>query len=244
MANQQTDGTGTMGYWYTYSDRTNPVSEPPVIQPLADGGTPPGSITPAEGASFPANTTGPGSIAAAREVTGGGEKTWGAGFGFDLIDALPDGGSVPFDQCEGGTQLFDTSPDAGSTGIPQPLDASAHKGVTFWAKSNGTSSVHVNVQFSEKRTSPWGGICDPCVTSGTTACSDDYLMGELFTTSWKQYTIHWTDLATQNWTKAALPKGMFDAKTWYYMHFQFSTNAGTALANFDLSVACIQFVDQ
>jgi hypothetical protein len=243
MANQQTDGPGTMGYWYTYSDRTIPISEPPQVQLLSDGGMPPGSITPTEGASFPSNVPGPGMIANARQCSGSGEKTWGAGFGFDIIDALPDGGSVPFDQCEGGTTLWDNSPDAGSTGIPQPFDASAHKGVTFWAKSNGTASAKINVQFSEKRTSPWGGMCDPCVTSGMTACSDDYLIGELVPTTWKQFTIHWTDLATQNWTKQNLPKGMFDPKTWYFMHFQFSTNAGTALAAFDLSVACIEFTD-
>jgi len=243
MANQQTDGTGTMGYWYTYSDRTNPISEPPIVQDLADGAAPPGSIVPIEGASFPSNTAGPDMISNAREVTGGGEKTWGAGFGFDLIDALPDGGSVVFDACEGGTTLWDNSPDAGSTGIPQPFDASAHKGITFWAKSNISGSQKINVQFSEKRTNPWAGICDPCVTTGINACADDYLIGELITTSWKQYTIHWTDLNTQNWTMKGLPKKGFDPSTWYYLHFQFSTNAGTALPNFDLSVACIEMID-
>jgi hypothetical protein len=232
-----------MGYWYTYTDRTNPVSEPPQVQLTADGGTPPGSIMPKEGDSFPANTTGPGTIGAAREVTGGGEKTWGAGFGFDFIDALPDGGPVVFDQCEGGTQLWDNQPDAGSTGIPQPFDASSHKGISFWAKNNLTGTVKVNVQFSEKRTSPWGGVCNACDTSGMDACADDYLIGKLFTTTWTQYTIHWTELATQNWTKAGLPKMGFDPSTLYYMHVQFSTNAGTALANFDVSLACIQFVD-
>ena len=244
MANQQTDGNGTMGYWYTYSDRTNPVSEPPIVQDLPDGAMPPGSITPMEGASFPSNAAGPGLIANAREVSGSGEKTWGAGFGFDLIDALPDGGPVVFDACEGGTTLWDNAPDAGSTGIPQPLDASAHKGITFWAKSNTSASQKINVQFSEKRTNPWGGVCNACLTSGMTACADDYLIGELITTSWKQYTIHWTDLATQNWTGAKLPKGQFDASTWYYLHFQFSTNAGVSLPAFDLSVACIEFIDQ
>jgi hypothetical protein len=199
---------------------------------------------PVEGAQFPATITGPGSIANARECSGGGEFNWGAGFGFDLIDALPDGGSVVFDKCEGGTALWNNSPDAGSTGIPQPLDASAHKGVSFWMKSNlASGNTTVNVQFSEKRTSPWGGVCDPCLTTGMTACGDDYLISEIVSSTWKQYTIHWTDLKTQNWTKAALPAKGFDAATWYYLHFQLSTYMKT-LPNFDLSVACIMFVDQ
>jgi hypothetical protein len=243
MANQQTDGTGTMGYWYTYSDRTNPVSEPPVVQPLADGGAPPGMIMPTEGASFPAMATGPNSAIVARECSGGGMKTWGGGFGFDFVDNNPDGGMVPFDACDGGAQLFDTSPDAGSTGIPQPYDGSMHKGVSFWAKSNLTGNVKVNVQFSEKRTSPWGGMCDPCATSGTKACSDDFLIGELFTPKWQLFTIEFSKLATQNWTKQNLKAGTYDSSTMFFMHFQFSTNAGTALAPFDVSVACIQWVD-
>jgi hypothetical protein len=244
MMGEQTDGTGTAGYWYTYSDRTNPVSEPPVVQPLADGAAPPGMMMPAEGDKYLPNATGPGSIAGARECTGGGFKNWGAGFGFDMIDALPDGGPVVFDQCEGGTQLWNNLPDAGSTGIPQSFDASSHKGVSFYIKSGlASGSTTVHVQFSEKRTNPWGGICNACDTSGMDACADDFYKSILVSNMWTQVTIKWTDLKTQNWTGKGLTAGTFDASTLYYIHFQLSTSSGTALPNFDLLVACMQFVD-
>ena len=40
-----------------------------------------------------------------------------------------------------------------------------------------------------------------------------------------------------------LPTGGFDASTFYSLHFQFHTSK-VALAPFDVSVACVQFVDE
>jgi len=249
MGMTQTDGTGTLGSWYTYSDRTNFLSEPPQVQDLADGATPVGSIMPVEGASFPSNATGPGMITTAREVSGGGENNWGAGFGFDFYDDQPDGAPTLYNtQCEAGPTVWNYAADAGSTGIPKPIDASAHTGVTFWLKSNTSASQKVNIQLSDKDTNPWGGVCDPCVSGGVhtpPACSDDYLVSELVPTTWTQYTIRWADktLKTVNWSQQGLKAGAFDASSLYYLHFQFSTNQGVTLPNFDLSVACIQWVD-
>ncbi len=237
-----TDGPGTGGYWFTYSDRTNPYSEPPIyLTPM-----PPGSIIPVEGASFRPNATGPGSISNARECTGMGESNWGAGFGFDFVDTKPDGGNnVPFWGCDGGgPSVWNDNPDGG-TGIPLPFDASSHKGVAFWAKSNTGASVSVEIKFSEKRTNPWAGVCNACATSSVNPmaqCSDDYLKIITVTGDWALYTIRFSDLATQNFTKIDLAAGGFDASTFYSLHFQFHTRL-TPLPPFDVAVACVQFVD-
>jgi hypothetical protein len=206
----------------------------------------PGSILPLEGTSFYGNAAGPGSIANARECTGGGESNWGAGFGFDFINTKPDGGNnVPFWACDGGGRsLWDDNPDGGA-GIPLPFDAGAHKGVSFWAKSNTGAPVDVYVKFSEKRTNAWGGVCNACATQAVAPmaqCADDYLKILPITPGWVQYTILFSELATQNFTKTNLPAGGFDASTLYSLHFQFHTRL-TPLANFDLTLACVQFTD-
>jgi hypothetical protein len=177
-----------------------------------------------------------------REFNGGGETLWGAGFGFDFVESEAEACSLgPFAACPGSNASGGTT---GTTLVPRPFDASAHKGVSFWAKSNTFSATRVNVHFPEKRTSPWGGVCDPCATTGIAACADDYLFGELFPTTWGQYTVHWTDLATQNWTRQNLPRGGVDPSALYSMHFELETNSGTALPNFDIAIACIRFVDE
>jgi hypothetical protein len=243
MSVNGTDGPGTGGYWFTYSDRTNPYSGPPIyLAPPA-----PGTITPKEGQSFYSNAPGPGTITNARECMGGGESNWGAGFGFDLIDTKPDGGNkVPFWECDGGGEdVWNDSPDGGN-GIPLPFNASAHKGVSFLAKSNTGAPVDVYLKFSEKRTNAWGGVCNACATQAVDPmeqCSDDYLKILPVMPGWNSYTVHWTDLATQNFTKINLPPGGFDATTFYSLHFQFHTRL-TPLAPFDVTVACVQFVDE
>src|SRR5271165_4180585 len=67
--------TNTLGYWYTYDERTQPNSEPPVVL-MTDAGAPPGTITPAEGDQFLPQTdmNGPmGGMLPYRECKGGGE---------------------------------------------------------------------------------------------------------------------------------------------------------------------------
>jgi hypothetical protein len=236
MTQPATDGPGTSGFWYTYSDRIDPTSCPWAIPTPP----PPGSVLPPEGSSFPPSG-GPSGGAGMRECSGGGEVLWGAGFGFDFVDQSEACSAGPFAACSASSASGQT--DAANL-APSPFDASAHQGVTFWAKSNTSGLAKVNVHFPEKRTSPWGGVCDPCITSGAMACADDYLLSYLVTTTWKQFTVHWKDLATENWSKQNLPKGGMDPSTLYSMRFEFETNSGTRLANFDLVVACIRFVDQ
>ena len=244
MMAPMTDGPGTGGFWYTYSNRTLPTTCPTTIPTPA----PPGSINPPEGSPFPPTEGDPTGSPGMRECVGGGEITWGAGFGFNLFDGTEACSAGPLASCAQ-RDADSSSSVVGESGAavslaPRPFDASAHKGITFWAKSNASSLVHVNVQFGEKRTSPWGGFCDPCSADGAMACTDDYLIAESFTANWKEFSIHWTDLKTQNWSKQDLPSGGFDPSTLYSVHFQLPTNSGIPLANFDVAVACIRFVDE
>jgi len=264
MENIQSDGPGTLGSWYTYSDRSIANSEPPEI--IANA---PGFINPVEGASFPPGNTltdggtaptlllpNDGSTLPSRECTGGGEKTWGAGFGLDLIDNPPDGGNViPFNVCIGEAGIFNDSPDAGAVGIPAPFDASAYTGFAFWAVSLTGSNYTVQVHVDDDQTSPWGGQCGVCVPAGVTCsapheagttegcqCSDNFYENETFTPTWKQFVIRWTDTgftANHYSGEGALT---FHPKSMYNIHFQFTTTSGTATKPFDVAVALLQWV--
>jgi hypothetical protein len=189
----------TGGYWYTYSDRTVPYSEPPELFLAADGAAPPGTLTPPEGQSFP--VTDSGTVASCpmplgfRECTGGGETLSGAGFGMDFLSYPPDGGQVPFNECDavyagvlvcgqlqdGGQappnecdagMIFNVNDiDSGTFGIVQPFDASMWSGITFYGISFTGASQAIYVSMDDDRTSPWGGICNACVDLGATTFS-------------------------------------------------------------------------
>lgn len=109
----------------------------------------------------------------------------------------------------------------------------------------GTGNTTVWVQVAEKRTDPWAGTpgstsmaaCDPCKNSGTNACADDYRKSVLFTPTWTQVTIKFSDMTRQNWSTTALTPNTLDTSAVYYIHFQMTTAAGTALPNFDIGIA-------
>jgi hypothetical protein len=264
MALIQSDGPGTQGSWYSYSDRTIANSEPPIITSA------PGSVSPAEGASFPPSTPFPPTttVTAAtmltlsdsatlgyRECSGGKESTWGAGFGLDLFDNAPDGGnSIPFNACAGEAGIFDDLPDAGAVGIPQPFDASAYTGFAFYGMSLTGANYNVDVQVDDDQTSPWGGQCGACIPAGTKCttktppatqgceCSDNFLEQVTFTPTWKLFVIRWADkgFKVQNYSGEGLLT--FHPNMMYNIHFQFSTTSGTALKPFDVEVALLQWV--
>jgi len=262
----------TLGSWYTYSDRTIPNSEPPIPTPGA--AAPPGSVTPKEGDAFfavtdargptlaPAGGTGP-MLMPYREALGGGESTWGAGFGMDITSSVPDGGPVAFNTCPnpaadaGHSMIFDTSGASTNVGIPVPFNAvtNHYTGIAFYGISFGTTSASVNVQLDDERTSPWGGSCVVCQNGGKCAagadggkecpCSDSYIVSELFPVGeWKRFSFHFTDmtLATANWSTQGLTKGGIDATNLYNLHFQLSTSAGKALGMFDVGVAYVTWL--
>jgi hypothetical protein len=277
MTSAAPDGPGLNGgSWYTYDDRTVPNSEPPQV--IAGS---PGTITPAEGASFPYDAgAGPtidttsgaisssGTAVNARECTGGGEKTWGAGFGLDLQGMQPDGGSVPLNSCEAGV-IFDTNPDPDSgeyTGIPLPFNAKAqgYTGFQFYGMTKMGTTQPVDVHVGDGRTILWAGECNVCQSTsikcakdagiGGCPCNDDFVETVTFTSSWKHFTIKWTDsqvkganacLKPAGWSNEVVdgiitvgtPDAGIDSTQLYNIHFQFNTSSGTALPTFDVMVA-------
>jgi hypothetical protein len=254
MSGAHGTANATGGYWYTYSDRTVPDSEPPILLSGPDGGAPPGSITPPEGQSFPVSDAGTinGCMWNYREVVGGGENTWGAGFGMDFLSTPPDGGPVPFNTCADLLSLTDagqifnvTDIDSGTVGIVQPYDASQWSGISFWGISFTGKPQAVNIQMDDDRTSPWGGVCNPCnyeapTTPGmTNSCSDNFIKGETFTGTWTQFKIAWSDplFKTANWSKDGT-KQPIDSNKVYNLHFQVTAHPAPA---FDLGVAMVQF---
>lgn len=59
------------------------------------------------------------------------------------------------------------------TSQAEPIDASAFKGVMFWARTGDTNSSAVRVQLQDSSTRPEGGKCNP--TDGTLdACYDGF----------------------------------------------------------------------
>ena len=140
-------------------------------------------------------------------------KTWGAGMGTDF------------------------APIAGATGegpgMKQTYDASAYKGVGFWAKANG-STASVRVGFKDKNTAPEGGRCDASASSGAAACNDDWVTSINLTPDWRPFTILFADLRQSGWGKSF---GQFQSESVYSIQFQ--VGQGTT---FDLCVDDLSFM--
>lgn len=277
MTNNQSE---TGGSWYTYSSRSVPNSEPPILTNEA------GTLTPPEGQSFPFVTFGtnpavpalPSSVGTGdeiapgyREFSGNGIPEWGAGFGMDLTSYPPDGSAVAFNSCPpvaglpDGSMLFNTTPTLTNTGIPQPFNASAYAGFSFWGISLTGKTINLYVQVDDASTSPWGNSvpvadtptsplrCDVCKSAGTCTastteagtkdcpCSDSFRYEVQFSTCWKQFYVKFSDLAVQDWSmEGAL---VFDPAHVYNIHFQDTINTGTTPA-FDVAVAYLQWAAQ
>lgn len=146
-------------------------------------------------------------------TSGSGFTTWGAGFGTDLgqVAKLADGGM----------------------GKKTAYDASAYKGVSFWAKSN-SASVSVRLSVKDKNTAPEGGVCDAMMTSGAMACNDDWGKSFTFTSDWKPYTLMFSEMRQSGWGAAY---SAFDVKDAYSIQFQ--VNKGI---DFDLCIDDLAFV--
>jgi hypothetical protein len=237
LDDMSTPAVTTGGYWYTYSDRTCPNTA--LLMASA-----PGTINPSEGLDFkPAGDTvnipapGPGDVNY-REVTGGGEKTWGVGFGFNFTN---DPGPNPFANCDGGCMGTPPATDA-AVGFANKWDASMHKGFAFWAKlvSDASSPLKVNVQIADKHTHPNGGTCNPCLNGGPMACADDYIESKPISTS--QIQVMWTDTGLKQVGWSTL-KGVFDPTSLFYIHLQVQGAAAAPAPAFDIQVAYFTWVD-
>ncbi len=91
-----------------------------------------------------------------------------------------------------------------------------------------------------------GGKCAAAADGGKACpCSDSYIVTELFQPGvWTRYSFKFTEtgLATANWSGQGLAKGGIDATHLYNLHFQLSTDAGTALPAFDVGVAYVTWL--
>jgi hypothetical protein len=137
--------------------------------------------------------------------------TWGAGMGTDLGPVSTDGMMTK-----------------------SAWDASAYRGISFWAKANPGSAVAIRVSLKDANTAPEGGVCDPEMESGAEACNDDWGRNLNLTTEWAPYTILYADLAQSNWGKQFTA---FDAE--HVFSIQYQVNKGL---DFDLCIDDLAFV--
>ena len=142
------------------------------------------------------------SLYAAR-TSGQGFKSWSPLFGF-WLNKLP-------------------------AGLKQPYDASPYAGITFWAKSD--TSQLVRVQLPDKDTDPDGQVC---VGAGTGGCSDHFGKTIVVTPQWVKYTVLFSQLSQAGWGRKA---ASFDPSTAYGIEFQFQL-----LAAFDCWIDDIAFL--
>ena len=111
----------------------------------------------------------------AMRVTGTGFSDWGAGFGFSLKAGLVNGAYVD--------ALY---------------DATAARGITFWARRGETSAATIRFGIGDQYSDPDGGHCDKSITSGLTACYDDFGSKLALTESWQRFTFEFGQLAQRN----------------------------------------------
>ncbi len=238
-----TDGPGTGSYWYTYSDRTYPWSEPPIF--VADAGV----LVPLDGTPFLAKDDGAGPtylgvVQPYRRCYGGGETSWGIGFGMDFIDAPPDGGDVPMNDCDGGL-IFDVDAAGHDSFIGLPFDASRWAGVQFWGKSLRGVAQQVTVSVDDDSTSPWGlpadgGSCNVCIQSAAVGvCSDAFQVSVTFPTDWAHIQVSFASMHPQGWAGASV-SAVPNLSKLFDLHFQIDQGFAPAVAPFDVAVAYVE----
>lgn len=157
---------------------------------------------------FPMSATSRGASKFAANTHGMGFTVWGAGFGFDLNNS---GGMNP---------------------VKSPYDASAYKGIHFYAKIGSGAIGAVRFNVGDVNTTPEGG---KCTTGGMMpTCSDDFGQNLNLTTDWQDITIAFSDMKQVGWAMQKLPS--IDTKSLYSVHFQ----AGTK-TSFDIWIDDIAF---
>ncbi len=120
----------------------------------------------------------------AMRVTGSGFSSWGVGFGFSLKAGMVNGAW---------------------TGLP--YDASAARGVTFWARAGETSVKTMKVMVADQWSTPVGGHCDPSIDNGPTACYDHFMASFDVTTTWQRYSYQFAELQQSSF---GLPRPSLD----------------------------------
>ena len=167
-----------------------------------------GVQTPPAGAFEPDTLEVPrdGSTYAARS-TGEGFTEWGAGFGFDLNNDAEKAGKLPY-------------------------DASAYKGVTFWALTSEGNTPNVHLTLNDVSTSPEGGVCPVDETDG---CNDHFGAQLVLEPGvWKEFTFLFSELTQEGWGE---PADAFSPNAIYAI--QFTVDAGE---KFDVWIDDIAFL--
>jgi hypothetical protein len=137
-----------------------------------------GTITPQPDMMFPMEAIPEarcGTSRRAMRATGSGFSDWGAGFGFSFKIAMLNGAYV------------DTN-----------YDASAARGITFWARSGETSVSSIHFGIGDQYSDPAGGHCDVSLTSGPTACFDDFGATVALTTKWQRFSYNFGELGQRS----------------------------------------------
>jgi hypothetical protein len=237
-----TDGPGTAGIWYTYSDRTLPWAEPGILLPDAAGVLVPGDVVPV----LPTSDGGPtylGSTWPYRRFSGGGEAIWGVGLEMTLFSPPPDGGPVPMNGCGAGV-TFDVDAAGMDSFVESAVDASGWTGIQFWAKSLLGYPRTVNVFVNDDRTDPWGGRvdaggCDVCANyAGTMGfCGDGPRASVVFTPGWTHLQLPFTSMHPVGIYSGEPTTWTPDTSALFSINFQLE---GVPIPPFDLAVAYIE----
>jgi hypothetical protein len=245
--------------WYAYSDRTCPLSCPPVFMEDWTG-----SLTPHEMQPFPPSSVdgGPtihGQPWPYREVTGGGESNWGIGFGFDFRD---EAGPSPVAHCKAGWCPLapeEAGDDAGDedSGIAcnkdgqyalQPVltDESVHRGISFWARApsaSDASPLTLTLHISDIHTADVGyayidggvdgGACNPCIFGKKDACGDDFLANWPVTPTWTQYVAEFSKLKQNGFSQLPprIDSGPPKIDSRHLGHVNFEVQIGNGIGN-------------
>jgi hypothetical protein len=123
-------------------------------------------------------------------------------------------------------------------GLGGPYNASAYRGITFWAKAAPSTSNVVRVAFPDKDTDPSGGACStvtmPVVAPNS--CWDHFGKYVTFPQSWTKITVLFSELTQLGWGNLAT---QFDPATLY--RIQWDSPVGST---FDLWVDDLSFLTQ
>lgn len=154
-----------------------------------------GTATASFGVAAIPGKRGPNSLYAVH-TAGSGFTTWGSGIGADLNNS------------------------GSGTGNKLPYDASAYRGVTFWARSEAAMSV--TTLFPDGNTDPAGGICN-AQPAPDGVCDHHWNAGISLTPTWKRFTILFADLVLEPGT-VPVPTAPDPAKL---VSIQFRVQPGT-----------------
>ena len=108
----------------------------------------------------------------AMRVTGSGFMDWGSGFGLDFKGTFADG-----------------------TYKAAVYDASATRGITFWARVGDPSVASIRLGVGDQWSIPDGGNCDVSIMNGPTACYDVFGTTVNMTTVWQRFSFEWGQLS-------------------------------------------------